>query len=169
MAPVRLIRFSGATAELKDSVANVLARCGDYYEAVHGRPANAEDVEGVFHAEVPGIPPEDIRSYGIYAGDELVGLGSIILGWKRPGQSMIGFLAVADQYRGKGYARAAAEALEAVARASAHGTSMRIGIIETNAPAFGFWRHLGFVETGERKTLEEFKGDVILLEKALDG
>jgi len=82
---------------------------------------------------------------------------------------MIGFLAVSDRERGRGYARVACAALEAIARASPHGTSMRIGIVETNTPAFGFWHHLGFVETGERKTLEEFTGDVILLEKALDG
>lgn len=169
MGAIELVQFREATPEREAEVARVMAECPDYYQAVQGRLAGPEEVRGFFHAEVPGIPPEDVRSYGIYSQGRLVGLASMVLGWKRPGQSMIGFLAVPERERGHGYARAACCALEAIARASPHGTSMRIGIVETNANAFGFWRHLGFVETGERKALEEFTADVILLEKPLHG
>ena len=166
---VELVEFREATPAREAEVARVMAECPDYYQAVQGRPAGPEEVRDFFHAEVPGIAPRDVRSYGIYCQGRMVGLASMVLGWKRPGQSMIGFLAVSERERGHGHARAACEALEAIARSSPHGTSMRIGIVETNANAFGFWHHLGFVETGERKTLEEFTADVILLEKALDG
>jgi hypothetical protein len=44
---------------------------------------------------------------------------------------------------------------------------IRIGIVETNVPAFAFWHALGFRETGERRAIEGFRGDVVLLEKAL--
>jgi len=164
-----LVHFREATPGREAEVARVMAECPDYYQAVQGRTAGPEEVHDFFHAEVPGIAPRDVRSYGIYSRGRMVGLASLVLGWKRAGQSMIGFLAVSERERGHGHARAACEALEAIARASPHGTSMRIGIVETNTAAFGFWHHLGFVETGERKTLAEFTGDVILLEKALDG
>lgn len=169
VSAIELVQFREATAGQRAEVARVMAECGDYYQAVQGRVAGPAEVEDFFHAEVPGIAPDDVRSYGVYADGRLVGLASLVLGWKRPGQSMIGFLAVSERERGRGHARSACAALEAIARASPHGTSMRIGIVETNANAFGFWHHLGFVETGERKKLEEFTGEVILLEKALDG
>ena len=169
MAAVELVLFREPTPARRMEVARVMSECEDYYRSVQGRLAGPGEVESFFHAEVPGIPPEDVRSYGIHADGELVGLASMVLGWKRPGQSMIGLLAVSDRHRGKGYARTACVALEAIARASPHGTSMRIGIVETNVPAFAFWHHFGFVETGERKALEEFVADVILLEKALHG
>jgi len=166
---IDLVQFREGTPAREAEVARVMAECADYYQAVQGRQAGPEEVHDFFHAEVPGIAPQDVRSYGIYSGGRIVGLASLVLGWKRPGQSMIGFLAVSDRERGRGYARAACAELESIARSSPHGTSMRIGIVETNSAAFGFWHHLGFVETGERKTLEAFTGDVILLEKALDG
>lgn len=113
------------------------------------------------------MPPEDVRAYGIYAQSRIVGLASIALGWKRPGQAMIGLLLVSERQRGRGYGRVAYDALEAIARASPHGRSLRIGIVEANVVAFGFWRHLGFREIGERHKLEEFTTDVVILEKAL--
>lgn len=82
---------------------------------------------------------------------------------------MIGLLAIAGDRRGRGYARSACEAIEAMVRASPHGRSLRIGIVETNRGAFDFWRHLGFRETGERKRPDEFIADVVLLEKPLGG
>ena len=164
---VRLERLERRTPAVDAAVAGVMSGCGDYYQAVYGRAANDGDVHDFFHVEVPGIARQDVHCYAVHAKEGMVGVAGMILGWKRPGQSMIGFLAIADRHRGRGYGRAAAEALERIARATPHGSSMRIGIVETNTPAFGFWHAMGFVETGERRAIEEFRGDVILLEKPL--
>jgi ribosomal protein S18 acetylase RimI-like enzyme len=168
-AAIELVEMREPTPEAVQDVARVMAECEAYYRAVQGHPADPSEVESFFKFEVPGIAPEDVRAYGIRVDGRTVGLASMVLGWKRPGQSMIGLLAVADRHRGRGYARAAFDALAAVARASPHGQSLRIGVVESNAQAFGFWHHLGFVETGERKCLADFVAEVVLLEKPLDG
>jgi ribosomal protein S18 acetylase RimI-like enzyme len=168
MGAIELVPMREATPEARADVARVMRECEAYYRAVQGRPADDHEVDDFFRFEVPGVPPENARAFGVRVDGAVVGLASLLLGWKRPGQSMIGFLAISDRHRGHGYARAAYDALEAVARASPHGQSLRIGIVETNAQAFGFWHHLGFVETGERRQLDDFVADVILLEKALD-
>jgi ribosomal protein S18 acetylase RimI-like enzyme len=164
---VHLERLLERTKEIDAEVGRVMDRCGDYYHAVHGRPANGTDLHEFFHVEVPGIAPEDVHCYLLKVNGEVVGIAGMILGWKRPGQSMIGLLAVADRFRSKGYGRDAVAELERVARATPHGESLRIGIVETNVPAFGFWHSLGFRETGERRSIEGFRGDVVLLEKSL--
>ncbi len=166
---VRLVEMREATPAAHADVARVMDECADYYRSVQGRAADPREVDDFFRFSVPGIPPEDVRAYGLYAPAGIVGLASIVLGWKRPGQSMIGLLAVSQRRRGKGYARAGYEALEALARDSPHGRSLRIGIVETNASAFGFWHRLGFRETGERRRLDEFIAEVVILEKELGG
>ena len=168
-ACVERFELREATPAAREDVAAVMRECGDYYRLVQGRPAQAEDVDKFFSRDVPGIDPGNVRAYGIYSGPDIVGLAGLVLGWKRPGQSMIGLLLVSERHRKRGFARAACDALEAIARASGHGQSLRIGIVGTNAAAFGFWRRLGFRENGERYVLEEFLGDVVILEKDLDG
>ncbi len=158
-----------ATPDALRAVATVMGECEAYYRAVHGRPACRSDIDAFFQFNVPGLPEEDVRAYTILADGSTVGIAGLALGWKRPGQSMLGLLAISERHRGRGYARAAYDRLEAIARASPHGTSLRIGVVETNEGAFSFWRHLGFRETGERKRLEEYVADVILLEKAIGG
>ena len=142
-----IVPFTVRTDEAFAGVERVMRECGDYYQLVQGHAADRAEAEAFFHFDVPGVPPGNARAYGIFAGGQIIGLASLLLGWKRPGQSMIGFLAIA----------------------ASHGTSLRIGIVETNDPAFAFWHRLGFVETGERRALDEYVADVILLEKSLDG
>lgn len=142
-ADVGLERLRERTPAVDASVAAVMAQCGDYCETVYGRRSNESDLQDFFHVAIPGIAPEDVHCYALRAGDEVIGIAGMLFGWKRPGQSMIGLLA------------------------SPHGDSMRIGIVETNTRAFAFWHALGYRETGERRAMQEFRGDVVLLEKAL--
>lgn len=167
-AGVRLERLVGRTPEAEAAVARLVAACGDYYRLVNGREPGASDIDDVFSFDVPGIPGEDIHGYLVYDGEDAVGFAGMILGWKRPGQSMIGMLAVHPARRGKGTGRAAAQSLEAVARASPHGRSLRIGVVESNARALDFWHALGYRETGERPVRPEFTAPIVILEKALD-
>ena len=167
--PPELVRVYQATPQALADVAAVMRECEDYYRSVQGHPADAKEAADFFRFAVPGIPAEDVHAYAVYSGGRAVGLASLVLGWKRAGQSMVGLLVISGRDRGQGLGRATYEALEATARASAHGTSMRIGIVETNADAFPFWRALGFRENGERKSLEEFVAEVVILEKDLGG
>lgn len=166
---MRLERVHERTPALEAEVMRVMQDCGDYYGLVHGRAAGADDLDEFFSADVPGIAPGDIRAYTIRDSDAVVGCAGLVLGWKRAGQSMIGLLLVGGPHRRQGTGREAATALEDVARASPHGRSMRIGIVETNVPAFGFWRALGYRETGELRSLDGVAAPIVILEKDLHG
>lgn len=166
-APVELVELREASPVLLGDVERVMRESPFYYRTCQGRTATNEDVRHFFAKVVPGLEPGNERSYGIYAGYEIVGLAHLALGWKRPGQSMVGLLLVSERHQNRGHARSAYAQLEAIARASSHGTSMRIGVCEANAPAFGFWRHLGFREIGERHVVAELTSDVLILEKDL--
>lgn len=168
-AAPELVRVREATPQARAGVAAVMRECEDYYRRVQGHPADEKEVDGFFRFEVPGVPPEDGHAYLVYANGAPVGIASLLLGWKRPGQSMVGLLEIAAPHRGQGLGRATYEALEAIARASPHGTSMRIGIVQTNADAFPFWRRLGFRENGEVKRLDDYVADIVILEKDLGG
>jgi GNAT superfamily N-acetyltransferase len=165
--PPELERVRQATPQALAEVAAIMRDCEDYYVRVQGHPADDAEAAGFFRFEVPGIPPEDCHAYVVRSGGAAVGLASLLLGWKRPGQSMVGLLEIGPRHRGQGLGRATYEALEAIARASPHGDSMRIGIVATNTEAFPFWRRLGFRENGEVKRLDEYLGDIVILEKDL--
>jgi GNAT superfamily N-acetyltransferase len=167
--PHELVRMREAAPQAVADVAAVMRDCEDYYLRVQGRPADEAEVANFFRFEVPGIPPEDGHAYVVRSGGVPVGLASLVLGWKRPGQSMVGLLAIAERHRGRGLGRAAYDSLEAIARGSRHGASMRIGIVATNTEAFPFWRRLGFRENGEVKRLDAYIADIVILEKDLDG
>jgi len=166
---VRLRPLVARTAEDERLVERLLEGCEDYYRRVHGRAPCAHDVDEVFGTPVAGLPAESVRAWIVERRGEAVGLAGLLSGWKRPGQSMIGLLAIDARQRRRGTGRSAVEALEAFARSTHDGRSMRIGIVETNAPAFDFWHALGYRETGERRELEDFTAPVVILEKDLDG
>jgi GNAT superfamily N-acetyltransferase len=166
-APIELVEFREETPTLVREVEQAMHESPFYYRACHGRLASTGDARRFFTKVVPGLAPGDERSYGIYAGYGLVGLAHLAIGWKRPGQSMIGLLLVSERHQNQGHAGSAYAQLEDIVRASPHGASLRIGVCEGNAPAFGFWRHLGFRENGERYKVEDLTTDVLILEKEL--
>ena len=168
-AGVRLRPLEERTPADERLVERLLQGCEDYYRLVHGRAPRAGDIDDVFGVEVPGLPRAAIHAWIVEAGGEPVGFAGLLSGWKRAGQSMIGILAIGARHRRRGAGRAAVAALEAFARATPHGDSMRIGIVETNAPAFAFWHGLGYRETGERRVLEDFAAPILILEKGLHG
>jgi GNAT superfamily N-acetyltransferase len=166
-APIALVEFRESSPTVLREVVEVMGESPFYYRTCYGRTANGDDAAHFFTKVVPGLAPGDERSFGIYAGYSLVGIAHLALGWKRPGQSMVGLLLVSERQQGRGHARSAYAQLEAIVRASPHGISMRIGVCEANAPAFGFWRHVGFRENGERFKVDDLTSDVLILEKEL--
>ena len=166
-ATVELVEFREASPALLREVEQVMRESPFYYRTCNGRTANAGDAQRFFTKVVPGLEPCNERSYGIYTGYRLVGLAHLAIGWKRPGQSMVGLLLVSERCQNRGHGGAAYAQLEGIVRASPHGASMRIGVCEANVPAFGFWRRLGFGENGERYTVEDLTSDVVILEKDL--
>ena len=150
-------------------VERLVAGCEDYYRLAYGRAPRASDVDEVFGAEIPGVAREDTHAWIVAANGEPAGFAGLVSGWKRPGQSMIGILALDARLRRQGTGRAAVAALEAFARGTPHGRSMRIGIVETNTPAFAFWHAVGYRENGERRSLDALAAPVVILEKDLHG
>jgi ribosomal protein S18 acetylase RimI-like enzyme len=80
---------------------------------------------------------------------------------------MIGLLLVAESFQRRGIGALAYRRLEEMIAAWESMESIRIGVIETNLPAFDFWHRMGFVETGERSRSDQYIGDTVILEKRL--
>jgi GNAT superfamily N-acetyltransferase len=133
-----------------------------------GKLPGPNDGAEAFSSLAPGGTYEQKSIWMIREGDMDIGVIDIYRGWNAPHKIMIGLLLLVESAQGRGLGRRAYNALRdaLVAESSAY-TVLRIGVIETNADAFPFWRSLGFVETGEIKTSDEFIAPVVILERSL--
>ncbi|WP_171173634.1 N-acetyltransferase [Ruegeria sp. HKCCD8929] len=100
-------------------------------------------------ATPPGRSLSDKHAFAIMAGDNAVGLVDLVDGFPAPGIAYLGLLAVIERRRGEGLAKAALTEVEAFARDTLKARKLRLGVLDIN-PVSGFWKHMGFLETGER-------------------
>jgi GNAT superfamily N-acetyltransferase len=130
-----------------------------------GRDAIAAWFDG---SELPaGRRVGDQHIYGIHHDDELIGVAMVLRGWRYPEQAMVGLLLLAEAWQGRGLGRAVYTLLEHQIATWPGMEAVRIGVIASNAPAFPFWRRMGFAETGERKRDISFLAETVILEKRL--
>jgi GNAT superfamily N-acetyltransferase len=150
-----------------DALVAVVLDAPAYSMAVEGKLPSADDVPAMMTDVPPGYPLSDKYFFGIYRDDAMIGCADVLRGWKFATQSMIGLLLLAQPFQRCGYGALAYRRLEETIGAWQGMESIRIGIIETNLPAFGFWHRMGFAETGERSRLAQYIGDAVILEKRL--
>ena len=140
-----------------------------YFMTCEGKLAEPDQAASWFdgHYLPPGYSEDDHFAFGIAVNGVIAGAATILRGWKRPDQSIVGLLLLAEKYQGQGIGATAYGLLEDVIRGWPGMRSVRIGVNELNAPAFPFWHKMGFRENGERHRLDKFVGDIIILEKPL--
>lgn len=105
--------------------------------------------------------------YGFYAGEAMIGCADLIRGYPTREKAVIGLLLLAEPWQRQGLGRAFALLIEQRIAAWSEVTTLRLGVVKTNAGALAFWGKLGYRETGEVKSTSEFVADVIVLEKPL--
>ena len=156
------------TPDHRYMVNTVLQAATDYNLLVEGAPPTAAHVEEFFTSCPPGYTLDDVFPMGFFEGAELIGVGGMLRRWNAPNKAMIGLLVFAPEWRGVGRGRVAVGQIEALARTWPGIDRLRAGVIATNQRALGFWRKIGFIDTGEIKPkYGTFIDDIIILEKPI--
>jgi GNAT superfamily N-acetyltransferase len=88
---------------------------------------------------------------GCWADGELVAVVDVLRRWPDAQTAHIGLLLVRGDRQRTGLGRATFAALTDLAREWVGIRSWRAAIVRTNEQVAGFWRQLGFAETGEVK------------------
>ncbi|WP_442860495.1 GNAT family N-acetyltransferase [Arthrobacter sp. zg-Y820] len=90
----------------------------------------------------------------MWNGADLVAFADILFGYPDPAAAYIGLFIVHGDHPGKGLGRELHDAVLARVHRQSSAERLRLGIVEKNAAAAEpFWRALGCLPTGERKTV----------------
>ena len=156
------------TLESRCMVNAMLQAATDYHLLVEGAPPTDAHVDEFFTALPPGYSADDRFPLGFFAGIEPIGVGGVLRRWNAPNKAMIGLLVLAPQWRGGGRGRAAVRQIEMLARTWPGIDRLRVAVVGSNRDALGFWRKIGFVDTGEIKPkYDPYVDDIVILEKPL--
>ena len=141
-----------------------LAETKDYFTDYQVRPAGDEDLVEFFEEIPPGTELNQKTFLGIFVGQELIGILDVLADYPQLQTSIIGYLVLRQDYRGRGLAQVIYQWVEE--RAQAQGQQvLRLGVIADNLPALNFWRKQGFRQIGETAT---DYGLQFLMEKAIN-
>ena len=139
---------------------------------VTGHPPGPADAQSTLMFVPEGSSPDDKAPFGVWVGDELVGLLDLLLRYPDDETLYIGLLQIDRGRQGQGIGTAAIQALERellprwpwVRR-------LRLSVVRGNDQVLGFWRRLGFTETGEVRPwrYDKLESESILMDKVLTG
>jgi len=132
-------------------------------ESVRIRHARSTDVEALaaliniaFRVELPFIEGDRINPGGVRAymekgkfliAEDSAGLGGCVYAQLRGDRGYLGLLGVEPRRQGTGLGRRLMDAAEEFFR-EAHCVAIDLQIVSARTPLPGFYRHLGYVETG---------------------
>ncbi len=165
-SPLALRLLAGGPADVA-AIQSVLASAPGYFEAIQGVPPGPTEGVSLFTDLPPGRSYADKFVYGLCAGDALVGCADVVRGWNAPDKAVIGLLLLAETWQGRGLGRAFAALVEQAIGGWREIATVRVGVVAANTRALGFWRRLGYRETGERKHNPAFAAEIVVLEKPL--
>jgi len=148
-----MARFNAATGEPPliltehdaGDVADLYARCTDYFMLQDGEPATLADAVELFR----DVPKEKIAADQTVMGwrDEngLIAVGAILRDYPNDGVWYLGFMIVDSAVRGQGIGRSIYDMIEQ--RAADRGAQeIRLAVLEANEAAEKFWRSVGYRE-----------------------
>jgi GNAT superfamily N-acetyltransferase len=118
-------------------------RCHGYFELVQDVPAGDEEVDDFLTDCPQGRTEEDLVCFGVFSGDDLLGVASTFRDFPTPGCWWVGLFLVDPDRRREGFGRAFFEALTAWF-GSQGASSVQLGVLEPNHGGRLFWERLGF-------------------------
>jgi ribosomal protein S18 acetylase RimI-like enzyme len=139
---------------------------------VTGHPPGPADAQSTLMFVPEGKSPDDKAPFGVWAGDELVGILDLLLRWPDEETVYIGLLLIDRARQGQGIGAAAYRALEReVLGRWPWARRLRLSVVRTNDQVLGFWRRMGFSETGEVRPwrYDRLESESILMDKPLAG
>lgn len=120
-----------------------------YTLRVSGRRPGPSDGADVLRDAPPDLPPEGKHCFGAWLDGTLVAVADVLQAWPDPQTAHVGLLLVHGDHEGMGLGRALHDHVLSEVRTWPQVSTMRLGIVETNAAgAAPFWNALGYRPTG---------------------
>ena len=110
------------------------------------------------------------RHHSGWLGDELVGILDLLLRYPDDQTVYLGLLLIDRAHQGRGVGTAAFQALERdLLPRWPWARRLRLSVVGTNDQTLGFWRRLGFTETGEVRPwrYDKLESESILMDKPI--
>lgn len=147
----------------------VLESAPHYSLNVSGKPQAPNAAEEVFAALPDNFVSSNKLVFGIELNSSLIGCIDLLKGFPSPDTVMIGLLLLRESHQAKGLGREAYNQLEVTLRDWPGVKTVRISVVKSNEEVLGFWKKLGFVETGVRRPYQNglVSSEAIILEKPL--
>jgi ribosomal protein S18 acetylase RimI-like enzyme len=142
----------------------------DYALRVTGHPPGPADAQSTLMFVPEGRSPEDKAPFGVWADGQLVGVLDLLLRYPDDETVYLGLLLIERGRQGQGIGRATLEALDReVAARWPWARRLRLSVVRTNDNVLGFWRRMGFSETGEVRPwrYDKLRSEAILMDKVV--
>lgn len=164
------------TADQEAELQALLESDPGYTERVTGYPPGPSDALSLTISRPEGTDADQKVVLGAWRSspvgpvntDELVAVLDLIRGYPDPSYAFVGLLLVRWDLQGGGLGRAVWQLAEELITGWDGVRRVRLAVVETNAKmALGFWRAMGFAETGERKPYryDHLESTAIMMEK----
>ncbi|MBC1474355.1 GNAT family N-acetyltransferase [Listeria grandensis] len=129
----------------------VCAKCEDYFLMEQGSGATRENAHTII-TEIPeGKTKHDKFVMAVLdEADKPIGLIDVVADFPRKGQWIIGLLMLIPEERESGFGKVLYKVIKDWAT-DGGADSLRIGVLDENAEAIGFWSHLGFEKEEEKQ------------------
>jgi ribosomal protein S18 acetylase RimI-like enzyme len=167
---VTLREVTGDPEELA-ALQRVMESDEEFALRVTGHPPGPADAQSTLMLVPEGSSPDD-KGPGVWAGDELVGILDLLLRYPDDETLYIGLLQIDRPRQGQGIGAAACQALEREVEARWPWVRrLRLSVVRTNDQVLGFWRRMGFTETGEVRPwrYDKLESEVVLMDKVITG
>jgi uncharacterized protein len=168
---VTLREVTGDPEELA-ALQRVMESDEDYALRVTGHPPGPADAQSTLMFVPEGSSPDDKVPLGVWADGELVGLLDLLLRYPDDETVYLGLLLIERGHQGRGIGRATLGALDReVAARWPWARRLRLSVVRTNDNVLGFWRRMGFTETGELRPwrYDKLESEAILMDKVVAG
>ncbi|MEG3092902.1 GNAT family N-acetyltransferase [Sphingomonas sp. PB1R3] len=127
------------------AVADLYARCTDYFMLQDGEPATLADAIELFRDIPKDKNAVDQTVMGWQGQNGLMAVAAILRDYPRDGIWYLGFMIIDAAARGQGIGRSIHDTIEQwAANRGAH--EIRLAVLEMNGAAERFWRSLGYTE-----------------------
>ena len=148
----------------KKIVADFIKNQSEYFLFQDHKLPEDDAAEELFTDLPPGSSPDDKTVLGFFCGDTLAGICDCVTGFPQHSTLMIGLLIISHEQRGQGLGSEALRQVEDYAPENIE--ILRIGVLEDNTSALGFWKRAGFRDTGKRGVWERDAStvDIIVME-----
>jgi ribosomal protein S18 acetylase RimI-like enzyme len=166
---VTLREVAGDPEELA-ALQRIIERDEDYALRVTGHPPGPADAQSTLMFVPEGSSPNDKAPFGVWLGDELVGLLDLLLRYPDDETVYLGLLLIDRAHQHQGVGTAAFQALERdLLPRWPWARRLRLSVVRTNDQTLGFWRQMGFTETGEVRPwrYDKLESESILMDKVI--